>query len=121
MTIIILSVVIAILITIGVLLIKHSRTLVNDLTDDLQDEKDRSELYVREMAITKDLQKKANNIDQKIEVKKNERKKMSKAQKIAAASNRHSDQFMSYPIGDYNRLQIAGITTYQKLPFLDLV
>lgn len=61
-----------------------------DLKDDLQDEKERSNQLRKAMANTVELSEKADEIDRTIEEKKNERKKLSKSQKIAAANNRGS-------------------------------
>lgn len=54
----------------------------------LEDEKKCAEQYRKQLAAAKEFQEKANKIDEEIEVKKNERKKMSKADKIASANNR---------------------------------
>ena len=61
-----------------------------DLKDDLQDEKDRANQLRKAMANTVELSEKADEIDKTIEEKKNERKRLSKSQKIAAANNRGS-------------------------------
>ena len=60
----------------------------NNIREDLEDEIERVILLKSQLARTKELQKKVTEIDIKIEVKKNERKKLSKKDKLAAANNR---------------------------------
>lgn len=60
-----------------------------EVQEDLDNEIERSLMLRDQLAVTKELQNKAVAIDHKIEVKKNERKKLSKKDKLAAANNRH--------------------------------
>lgn len=62
-----------------------------DLKEDIQDEKNRVASYKLAMENSKIISDKAKLIDHDIEVRKNERKKLSKADKIKLANNRNSD------------------------------
>lgn len=85
-TIILLIIVLAIA-GINYLLIKANKKLKIDY----EYEKFRADQYFHAMQDNKELQKKAAIIDKDIEEKKNERKKLSKADKIKLANNRNSD------------------------------
>lgn len=63
---------------------------VMDLKDDIEVERFRNDAYRQAAMDNKELQKKAEEIDKQIEVKKNERKKLSKTDKIKLANNRNS-------------------------------
>lgn len=63
---------------------KYNRKLKNNL----KHAEHKVTQYKNIIADTKELSKKSQDIDKKIEVKKNERKKLSKKDKIAAANNR---------------------------------
>ena len=78
---------IAIIVLLGVsqyLTYKHNRKLKNNL----EHAEKKVIQYKNIIADTKELSKKSQDIDKKIEVKKDERKKLSKKDKISAANNR---------------------------------
>ncbi len=54
-------------------------------------ETSRANQYFRAMRDNKELKKKAAEIDKEIEVKRNERKNLSKKDKISLANSRHTD------------------------------
>ena len=66
------------------LIFKHNRKLKNNL----EHAEYKVTQYKNIIADTKELSKKSAEIDEKIEVKKNERKKLSKGDKIKLANNR---------------------------------
>lgn len=68
-------------------LLKHA----GKLKDERDYEQSRADQYFNAMQDNKELKKKAAEIDKQIEVKKSERKKMSKADKIKLANSRNSD------------------------------
>lgn len=61
-----------------------------NLKDELDTERSRADQYFQAMKNTKDLAIKAAEIDKQIEVKKDERKKLSKLDKIKLANSRNS-------------------------------
>lgn len=62
-----------------------------ELKEDIQDEKNRAAGYKLAIENNKKLSDEAKVIDHNIEVRKNERKKLSKLDKIKLANNRNSD------------------------------
>lgn len=88
MTILILSLVIAGLGIGGFFWVKYLITSKRELKEDLSEEKLRSAQYLQAMQDNKNLADKAQEIDKGIEVRRNERKKLSKKDKLAAANNR---------------------------------
>ncbi len=63
---------------------------IDEVKADRDTEKSRADQYHNAMQTTKELQEKAVEIDKQIEVEKNERKKLSKADKIKLANSRNS-------------------------------